>query len=79
MDTNVREMQNISDAELLDARKLIRKFPQCPLIRFDSERPVILKKLIELIGDELEDISKSTKSKAEVIADYFCGEAEAGA
>lgn len=53
----VREMQNVSDAEVLDARKLIRTFPQCPLIRFDSERPVILKKLIELIGDELDDVS----------------------
>lgn len=27
------------------------------MIRFDSERPVILRKFIELIGDELEDIS----------------------
>jgi len=27
------------------------------LIRFDSKRPVILRKFVELIGDEMEDIS----------------------
>jgi hypothetical protein len=53
----VREMQNVSEIDVLEARKLIRTFPQCPLIRFDSERPMILKKFIELIGDELDDIS----------------------
>jgi hypothetical protein len=53
----VREMQNVSEIDVMEARKLIRTFPQCPLIRFDIERPVILKKFIELIGDELDDIS----------------------
>jgi hypothetical protein len=53
----VREIQNVSEADVLEARRLIRTFPQCPLIRFDSKRPVILKKFIELIGDGLKDIS----------------------
>lgn len=53
----VREMQNVTEAEVIEARKLIRTFPQSPLIRLDSKRPVILKKFIELIGDGLKDIS----------------------
>jgi len=53
----VREMQNVTEIEVLDARKLIRTFPQSPLIRLDSERPGILRNFIELIGDELNDIS----------------------
>ncbi len=53
----IREMQNITEADVLEARRLIRTFPQCPLIRFDSERPMILKKFIQLIGDGLKDIS----------------------
>jgi hypothetical protein len=53
----VKEMQNISEIEVLEARKLIRTFPQSPLIRFDSERPVILRKFIEFMNDEYDDIS----------------------
>jgi len=53
----VREMQNITEEEVLEARKLIRTFPQSPIIRFDSERPVILRKFIEFMEDEFEDIS----------------------
>jgi len=53
----VRDMQNVSDADIQDARKLIRTFPQCPLIRFDANRPGILRGFIEMIGDEIDDIS----------------------
>jgi hypothetical protein len=37
----VRDMQNVAKKDIQEARKLIRTFPQCPLIRFDSKRPVI--------------------------------------
>ncbi len=53
----VRDMQTVSDAEIQDAKKLIRTFPQCPLIRFDVNRPGILRGFIEMIGDEIDDIS----------------------
>lgn len=52
----VREIQNVTEIEVFEARKLIRTFPQCPLIRSDSKRPVILKKFMELIGDGLKDV-----------------------
>jgi hypothetical protein len=53
----VRGMQNIAEDEIEDARKLIRTFPQCPLIRSDERRPVILREFIAIIQDEIEDIS----------------------
>jgi len=53
----VRDMQDITEKELLDARKLIRTFPQSPLIRSDVERPGILREFIKLINDEFEDVS----------------------
>jgi len=53
----VRDMQNVAKKDIQDARKLIRTFPQCPLIRFDSKRPVILREFIKIIGDEIDDIS----------------------
>jgi len=53
----VRDMQNVSKEEVQDARRLIRTFPQCPLIRSDERRPVILREFIEMIGDEIDDIS----------------------
>ena len=53
----VKDMQNVTGTELLDARKLIRTFPQSPLIRSDAERPGILKNFIKLIDDEFEDVS----------------------
>jgi hypothetical protein len=52
----VREMQMISESEVLDARKLIRTFPQSPLIRSDSERPGILRDFIRLVEDDFEDV-----------------------
>jgi len=39
------EISNLSE-EIQEARKLIRTFPQCPLIRFDARRPVILREFI---------------------------------
>ncbi|VVB89709.1 Uncharacterised protein [uncultured archaeon] len=53
----VKDMQNVTRKELLEARKLIRAFPQSPLIRSDTERPGILKQFIKLIDDEFEDVS----------------------
>jgi len=53
----VRAMQNVSEEEIQEARKLIRTFPQCPLIRFDAKRPVILREFIDIIHDEIDDIS----------------------
>ncbi|TAN38229.1 MAG: hypothetical protein EPN24_05915 [Candidatus Methanoperedens sp.] len=52
-----KDMQDITEEELLDARKLIRTFPQSPLIRSDAERPGILQNFIKLIDDEFEDVS----------------------
>jgi len=52
----VREMQEITESEVLDARKLIRTFPQSPLIRSDSERPGILRDFIRLVDDDFEDV-----------------------
>jgi len=52
----VRNMQNVAEGEIQEARKRIRTFPQCPLIRFDAKRPVILREFIKMIGDEIDDI-----------------------
>ncbi len=53
----IRDMQDITEKELLVARKLIRTFPQSPLIRSDVKRPEILREFIKLIDDEFEDVS----------------------
>jgi Asp-tRNA(Asn)/Glu-tRNA(Gln) amidotransferase C subunit len=52
----VREMQEVTESEVLEARRLIRTFPQSPLIRSDSERPGILREFIRLIDDAFEDV-----------------------
>lgn len=52
----VREMQEVTESEVLDARKLIRTFLQSPLIRSDSDRPGILKDFIRLVDDAFEDV-----------------------
>jgi hypothetical protein len=52
----VWEMQDITESEVLDARRLIRTFPQSPLIRLDSERPGILMDFIRLVDDDFEDV-----------------------
>ena len=59
----VREMQNITEGEIQKARKLIRTFPQCPLIRSDARRPTILKEFVKIIGDEIDDISDKDVEK----------------
>jgi len=53
----VQDMQNVAEEEIQEARKLIRTFPQCPMIRFDANRPVILREFIAIIRDEIDDIS----------------------
>ena len=52
----VWEMQEVTESEVLEARRLIRTFPQSPLIRSDSERPEILMEFIGLIDDAFEDV-----------------------
>jgi len=52
----VREMQGVTESEVLEARRLIRTFPQSPLIRSDSERPGILREFVRLIDDAFEDV-----------------------
>ena len=52
----VWEIQEVTESEVLEARRLIRTFPQSPLIRSDSERPGILKEFIGLIDDAFEDV-----------------------
>ncbi len=59
----VRDMQIVAEEEVQEARKLIRMLPQCPLIRFDAKRPVILWEFIEMIGDEIDDISDRNVEK----------------
>ncbi|TKY92022.1 MAG: hypothetical protein C5S46_02825, partial [Candidatus Methanomarinus sp.] len=39
---------NITDEELQEARRLIRKFPQCPLIKSDVKRPEMLREFVAL-------------------------------
>ena len=50
------KMQEITESEVLDARRLIRTFPQSPLIRSDSDRPGILRDFIRLVDDAYEDV-----------------------
>jgi Asp-tRNA(Asn)/Glu-tRNA(Gln) amidotransferase C subunit len=52
----VREIQEVTESQVLEARRLIRTFPQSPLIRSDSERPGILRGFIRLIDDAFEDV-----------------------
>jgi hypothetical protein len=53
----VRDIQNVTDEELKEARKLIRKFPQYPLIKSDVKRPRILWEFVALVEDEFNDVS----------------------
>jgi hypothetical protein len=52
----VRDLQNITDEELREARQLIRKFPQCPLIKSDVKRPEILREFVGLVEDDFNDV-----------------------
>ena len=57
VDDFVRELQNVTDEELREARRLIRKFPQCLLIKSDVKRPEILWEFVALVEDEFNDVS----------------------
>ena len=56
VDDFVRELQNVTDEELQEARQLIRKFPQLPLVRSDVKRPEILRDFVVLVEDEFNDV-----------------------
>ena len=47
----VYEMQSITNEEIQESRKLIRKHPRCPLVYSDKKRPEILQKFIEILED----------------------------
>ncbi len=57
MDDFVRELQNVTDEELQEARQLIRKFPQHPLVKSDVKRPEILRDFVALVEDEYSDVT----------------------
>ena len=52
----VRELQNVTDEEIQEARRLIRKFPQNPLVKSDVKRPEILREFVALVEDEFNDV-----------------------
>jgi len=58
VDDFVMELQNVTDDEISEARRLIRKFPQRPLVKYDVERPKILRRFIALVEDELDGVSE---------------------
>jgi len=58
----VMDLQNVTDEELQEARRLIRKFPQCPLIKSDVKRPEILWEFVALVEDEFDDVSDENVS-----------------
>jgi len=57
VDDFVRELQNVTDEELKEARQLIRKFPQNPLVKSDVKRSGILRDFIALVEDEFNDVA----------------------
>ncbi len=57
VDDFVRELQNVTDEELQEARQLIRKFPQLPLVKSDVRRPEILRDFVALVEDEFEEVA----------------------
>jgi len=56
VDDFVRKLQNVTDEELKEARQLIRKFPQNPLVKSDAKRPEILRDFVVLVEDEFNDV-----------------------
>ncbi|NOR49260.1 MAG: hypothetical protein GQ533_14660 [Methanosarcinaceae archaeon] len=62
MDDFVRELQNVTDEELQEARQLIRKFPQHPLVKSDVKRPEILRDFVALVEDEFNDVPEADVS-----------------
>ena len=61
-DDFVRELQDITDKELQEARQLIRKFPQHPLVKSDVKRPEILRDFVALVEDEFNDVPEADVS-----------------
>lgn len=51
----VRDIQDVTEKEIMEAKRLIRKLPQRPLVKSDADRPMILREFIRMI-DELDDI-----------------------
>ncbi len=62
MDDFVRELQNVTDEELQEARQLIRKFLQHPLVKSDVKRFEILRDFIALVEDEFNDVPEADVS-----------------
>ena len=56
LDDFVEELQNVTDDELQEARQLIRKFPQHPLVKSDVKRPEILRDFVILVEDAYKDV-----------------------
>ena len=63
MDDFVRELQNVTDEELQEAKQLIRKFPQHPLVKSDVKRPVILRDFVAIVEDEFNDVPEADISR----------------
>ncbi len=51
------------DEELQEARQLIRKFPQHPLVKSDVKRPKILQDFVALVEDEFNDVLEADISQ----------------
>ena len=51
------------DEELQEARQLIRKFPQHPLVKSDVKRPKILRDFVALVEDEFNDVLEADISQ----------------
>lgn len=47
----VYEMQSVTNKEIQEARKLIRKHPRRPLVYSDKKRPDLLRKFVEILED----------------------------
>lgn len=55
----VYEMQSVTNEEVQDVRKLIRKHPRSPLVYSDKKRPELLKKFVEILEDSDKGSEKS--------------------
>ena len=63
VDDFVRELQNVTDEELKEAKQLIRKFPQHPLVKSDVKRSEILRDFVSLVEDEFNDVHEADISR----------------
>ncbi|HJH29964.1 MAG TPA: hypothetical protein C5S51_09785 [Methanosarcinaceae archaeon] len=52
----MRELQNVTDYELQEARELIRKYPQFLLVMSDVRRPEIQRDFVALVEDAYRDV-----------------------